>query len=107
SAADFKFILAHQGLINHPNWTGNQAANDLSRKIETALNSGYQVVAGPAFLQQEKACSESFVVFGKTQASHAILSMNATNYELTPLFDDPYGGKYSILTRRKNTPAVH
>lgn len=94
-------IIAPIGIpVNHPSWNVARQVSDLKHQIDTALDRGYQVVAGPEYLLSDKKWVTGFLTVAPAAVPEAMRHMLEANFRLTPVYDDPVGGQYSILTRK-------
>ena len=100
----FKYLDATSPTIQHPDWTQDQIATAMRRRIDAALDRGYQVVAGPAYVGAEADWVNSFVTIARPGVPEAIRAMLAENYHLTPAFTSANGETYSLLLRRAAPP---
>jgi hypothetical protein len=95
----FKFIQAIGISVNHPGWSVAEQVAELEREINTALDRGYQVVAGPEFMIPETAWVSGFLTVAPPAVPQAMRRMMDADFRLTPVYDDAFGGEYAIVTR--------
>jgi hypothetical protein len=96
----FKYIAALSGLVWHPDWSSEALVADLKREIDYAMDLGYQVVAGPAYILSDQEWMSEFATLKNAGVGRAMRDMINANYQLDPAFSDPLGGTYLIVRRR-------
>jgi hypothetical protein len=98
----FKYMDVTTPRILHRDWTTEQVTDAVKERIDAALDRGYQVVAGPAFLGPESAWVNSFTTVAKPEVPEAVWDMIGRNYRLEPAFTDAQGETFAVLSRRND-----
>jgi hypothetical protein len=98
----FKYMDVTTPRILHRDWTTEQVTDAVKERIDAALDRGYQVVAGPAFLGPESAWVNSFTTVAKPEVPEAVWDMIRRNYRLEPAFTDAQGETFAVLSRRND-----
>lgn len=98
----FKYMDVTSPRILHRDWTTEEVVDAVKQRIDAALDRGYQVVAGPAFLGPESAWVNSFTTVAKPEVPKAVWAMISANYKVEPAFTDVAGETFALLRRRDN-----
>ena len=96
----FKHIDAMTPRIENPQYSAQQVAEAIRRNIDAALDRGYQVVAAPEFVASDDVWINGFATVATPDVPKAVRAMIAEHYQLTPAYNGPPEGEYSLLTRR-------
>jgi len=98
----FKYMDITSARILNRDWTTEQVTDVVKERIDAALDRGYQVVAGPAFLGPESAWINSFTTVAKPEVAKTVWDMIRRDYRLEPAYTDAQGETYALLSRRND-----
>jgi len=102
AGGDLKYMDVTSPAIQNPHWTPQQVAASVQARIDAALQRGYQVAASPSFRVSTREWLDGLATVSNPAVFLAVRNMIEQRYQLTPAFNDPTLGEYSILTRRDN-----
>lgn len=95
----FKWIGFTGDVLRHPDWSTEHHAEELRRKIDRALELGYEVLVVRLWdLPEQQLLTETGMV-ADTSRLAALRRMLRTDYVATPLYVDPVAGPVLRLQR--------
>ncbi|MCU0734559.1 MAG: hypothetical protein MUF20_03405 [Methylotetracoccus sp.] len=96
----FKWLSITDGMIWHRDWTPEQQANELRRKIDHALSLGYRVVTNRLWELPERTWVETTVTIAAPETAIAIRRMLRETYQAETVYIDPAEGPFFELSLR-------
>jgi hypothetical protein len=96
-----KWIGLVRESVGHPDWTGAEHAADIAEQIGHALDLGYSVLTPEFWTREPSNWVLLYATVSNAKKTLAIRENLYREFEAKKVWDDPYGGPWFELTRRR------